>query len=93
MDDEHTQLSICVAADGALSLQGLMGNHGSGPTLKQSEGQQRKQVADPFPQALDGRPDDAACYLHVAADSKPRLAEMHGVLQAPPPMLSSARNI
>ena len=49
----------------------------------------RRKAADPFPQALDGRPDAAACYPQVAADSKPRLAEMHGVLQAPPPMLSS----
>ena len=48
-----------------------------------------KKHGDPFPQALDGRPADAAIYAQVDADSKPRLAEMHGVLAAPPPMLSS----
>ena len=48
-----------------------------------------KKHRDPFPQALDGPSDAAASYAQVEADSKPRLAEMHGVLQAPPPMLSS----
>ena len=87
MEDEP-QFSVHVVPDSSLvTCQGSINSRSS--TVKRQTEAPSKKHGDPFPQALDGRPDAAASYAQVEADSKPRLAEMHGVLQAPPPMLSS----
>ena len=87
--EAEPQFSVHVVPGGSLvTCQGSINSHSTVITRRQTEAPSKKH-GDPFPQALDGRPDDASSYAQVEADSKPRLAEMHGVLAAPPPMLSS----
>ena len=63
---------------GVLCIDGLM------PEASCAPAQSKKPAAtrDPFPQVLDGQPDHLVASLpQVAADSKPKLAEMAGQLQ------------
>ena len=84
-------LTMRVDAEATLHISGLMSGSCSGAastTTSSQPSKQRSAPPDPFPQAVA---DFVAHYPQVPADSKPRLSEMVGVLQAPPPLLSGAQ--
>ena len=73
-------LSHGVEADNVLSVDGLMPERRGGAVAVARKAVTTAGRADPFPQALDGEPDHLVASLRqVAADSKPKLAEMVGV--------------
>ena len=86
-------LSLHVAADDVLCITGAMPEPRAPPQnvpIPQARRGANGQRTDPFPQALDSKPDHVVASLPVvASDSKPKLAETVGVLQLPPPTLSA----
>ena len=83
-------LTIGRDADDVLCIEGVMPEKrtASSSVVAKRAGPARR--ADPFPQALDAEPDHMVASLpQVAADSKPKLAEMVGVL--PPTLAAEAR--
>ena len=84
-------LSHGVEADNVLSVDGLMPERRGGAVPAARRSVSTAGRGDPFPQALDGEPDHLVASLRqVAADSKPKLAEMVGVA-LPSPMLSAGQ--
>ena len=86
-------LTLRVEADGVLNIDGqLPKQQTSTAPAKRATTTQKK--SEPYPQALDGQPDHVVVTLpQVADDSKPKLAESLGVLQLPPPMLSTGQRL